>query len=122
MSVLVRNFNDLINSAAVFDSCRTDSVNYAAYHQQSNENEHLIEVPLVGMTRENVIVDVQDGVLTVTANTDGKSRFKRSFKQSWILSKDSDVDNVSANLENGLLSVRVPRAKPVKKVVNVNVV
>lgn len=126
MSLAIRNFNDLINSAIThtyFPNGYTDnSVNYAAYHQQSNENEHRIEVPLVGMTRENVNVDVQNSVLTITANSDTKSKFIRNFKQSWNLSTDCDVDSVVAKLENGLLTVTVPRVKPVKKVVNVSVV
>lgn len=122
MSVIYRSFNDLLDNPTVFNAYQTDSVNYAAYHQQSNENEHLIEVPLVGMTRENVTIDVQDAVLTITASSKANSKFVRNFKQSWNLSKDSDVDNVTAHLENGLLAVRVPKVKPVKKVVNVNVV
>lgn len=92
------------------------------YHVSSTEVEHVIEVPLVGMTRDNLTVDVQDGVLSISANTEVKSRFVQNFKQTWSLSKDADADNVSATLENGLLTVRVPRVKPARKVVNVNVV
>ena len=120
MTVLASNFNDLLNSMS--RPYWTDSASYGGYHQQSNENEHLFDIPLVGVARDNVKVDVQDNVLTISAAADGKSRFARNFKQSWNLTKDSDYENVSANLENGLLSVRVPRVKPAKKVVNVTVV
>jgi HSP20 family molecular chaperone IbpA len=120
MSVFAREINDLLGS--VSRPHWTDSASYGGYHQQSNENEHLFEIPLVGISKDNVKVDIQEGMLTISAITDGKARFGRNFKQSWILTKDSDIEAVAASLENGLLIVRVPRAKPVKKVINVNVV
>jgi HSP20 family protein len=100
----------------------TDSVSVGAYHQHSNENEIVIEVPLVGMSRENVTVEVVDNNLNVSAKTDNASRYTRNFSQSWILTKDSDTENITAKLENGLLKVHIPRVKPAKKVVNVSVV
>lgn len=123
--ILARELNNLLNTPFYADyGARQahDSVSYGSYHQQTNENEHIIEVPLVGLTREDVTVDVQDGVLTVSAKTNANSRFVRNFKQSWNLTKDSDTEAVTAKLENGLLSVRIPRVKPVKKVINIDVV
>lgn len=127
MSAIVRNFNDLFHVAYNLSDPTSStwsgvSTSATQYHQSSTETEHVIEVPLVGMNRDNVNIDVQDGVLTISATSESKSRFVRSFKNSWSLSKDSDADNVSAHLENGLLTVRVPRVKPAKKVVNVSIV
>lgn len=128
MSATVRTFNDLFNVAynlADYNGMAvwpTTSTLAQQYHQQSSETEHVIEVPLIGITRENLNVDVQDNVLTISATSDSKSRYARNFKNSWTLSKDSDADNVSATLENGLLTVRVPRVKPAKKIININVV
>lgn len=120
MSLLVREFDNLFNSMA--STTWADSPSYGAYHQHTREDEILIEVPLVGMVRENVSVDVTNNVLAVDAKTDGKTRYARNFQQKWILTQDSDLDNITAKLENGLLSVRIPRIKPVKKVINVSVV
>jgi len=127
MSVLAREINNLLNSTYV----PADDVvgrywanrEYTTTHSQvSNENEHVIEVPLVGIGRESLTVDVQDGILSAVAKkTDSKSSFVRGFNQKWRLPNDSDVDNVSAKLENGLLTITIPKVKPVKKVVNVAV-
>ena len=119
MSVFAREINDLLGS--VSRPHWTDSASYGGYHQVSNENEHLFEIPLVGISKNNVKVDIQEGKITISATTDGKSRFGRNFNQSWNLTKDSDVDNTVADLQNGLLTVRVPRVKPNKKVVNITV-
>ena len=99
----------------------SDSVSVGSYHQHSNDNEIVIEVPLVGMTQENVAVEVVNNMLKVSAKTDNTSRYTRNFDQSWVLTKDSDIDNISAKLENGLLKVHIPRVKPVKRVINVAV-
>ncbi len=117
MSVLARELNNLLST-----SWTTESYNYAAYHFASNENEYWVEIPLVGVARENLSVDVQDGILTIVAKTESKSRFTRNFNQSWHLTKDCNVEAVSAKLENGLLTVRIPRSKPPKKIVNVEIV
>lgn len=100
----------------------TDSPSYGAYHSSVSENAILVEVPLVGMSRENVTVEVVDNVLTVNAKTDNNTRYARNFSQSWTLTKDADSDNINAKLENGLLIVNIPRIKPTKKIVNVQVV
>ena len=118
MSVLT--VRDLFNDPFFINPSNwSDSVSMGAYHQQSNENEHIIEVPLVGMSQQNVTVEVVNNVLTVKAQTDSTSRYARSFNQSWNMSKDSDLDNIVAKLENGLLKVNIPRIKPIKKTINV---
>jgi len=125
MSVLAREINNLLNSVYVPPDDvinRYANSSYTTVHgQSSNENEHVIEVPLVGITRDQLTVDVQEDLLTVVAKTESKSSFVKNFHQKWRLPVDADADNVSAKLENGLLTLTVPRVKPVKKVVNVTV-
>lgn len=116
MSVLVREFDSIFRDLAAATSAELTN-----YSQYSNAEEYVLEVALVGMTKENVVVDVQQGVLNVSAKSELKSKLVRGFKNSWSLAKDADVENVSAVLENGLLVVKVPRVKPAKKVVTVNV-
>ena len=118
MSVLARELNNLLNNNTYVPY--SNSFGSSVYKTTSNDNEYVVEIPLVGVSRDNVTVDVQDNVLSVVANAKN-SYYARDFKQSWNLNKDSDVDNVTANLENGLLTVRVPRFKPVKKTVSVTV-
>ena len=81
---LVRDITYLLDSIQE-TGWRTDNSSYTAYYSQSNDNEHVIEVPLVGMSRENLKVDVQEGVLTIEAVSDLKSRFVRNFKQTYGL-------------------------------------
>lgn len=98
------------------------STSIANYVFNSDENSYNLEIPMIGILKENLSVDVQDDKLTITAKADTKvSYYAKDFKQSWTLAKDVNVDGVAAKLEHGVLTVNVPRVKPLKKIVNVAV-
>ena len=75
----------------------------------------LVEVP--GMSREDISVEVRDGVVTISgereANGAGqyfvRERPTGGFRRSFSLAYDLDPDAVSAKLEDGVLSVTVQR-------------
>lgn len=89
----------------------SDSVSMAAYHSHTNANEQVIEIPLVGIEKENINIEVENGVLTVSAKTDNKSRFVRDFKHSWTTQKDAAIDEASVDFKNGLLKIVIPNKK-----------
>lgn len=91
------------------------------YMQTSDENQVVIEMTVPGIDKEDLKVDVVEDVLTVEAKPKIKSRFAKELKQSWNLSKDIDVDNIAAELKNGLLVLTLPKLKPAKKTVNINI-
>lgn len=86
-----------------------------------------------GLTKEDVSVTVNNGVVTIT----GKSRNKKeekggkhflkeihssAFSRSFSVSDKFDLDKVSAKMENGLLTINIPvfpsikQKDPVRKV------
>jgi len=126
MSLFIREIEDFARSKnldKVFNGLMTDpefftrripvadSVSMAAYHSHTNQNEQVIEVPLVGIEKENISIEVEQGLLTVNAKTDSKSRFVRDFKHSWLLLKDAVIDEASVEFKNGLLKIVIPTKK-----------
>lgn len=91
------------------------------YAQYSNENAYTIEAPLVGVTKEELSIKVEGNRLVVKAVPTVKSRFATAFNQEWYLNDDADVSAISANLANGLLTLTVPKVKPVSRSVNITV-
>lgn len=92
------------------------------YFFTTNEDNYILEVPMVGITKENLSIVIEDNRLTVSAKADDKvSYYAKEFKQTWYIPKDANVDELSAKLEYGVLRLTVGRVKPVKKVVNVAV-
>ncbi len=87
----------------------------------SETPEHLIlrlEVP--GMTRDQVKISVENNVLTVrgekqqeaTQENENWYRSERSygsFERSFSLPTHVDPDNVRASMENGVLTIKLPR-------------
>ena len=94
-------------------------------HSTANESGYKIEVPLIGISKEELNLDMElvrgTKYITITADPKNKTTWVRSYKMSYPLEDDADIQNVEAKLENGLLTVKIPKIKPEKKVVNVKV-
>lgn len=91
------------------------------YVQTANENAYTIVAPLVGVAKGDLHVNVVDNNLVVNATPSVKSRWSADFKYTWVLNEDADVGNINAKLENGLLTLTIPRVKPPTRTVNVTV-
>lgn len=91
------------------------------YYITAEDKQWTIEIPLPGMSKENVKVGIEDGLLTVEANPTFKSKSVRDFKCSWNIDEAVDSTNITAKLENGLLLIVLPRCKPAKKSIAVTV-
>jgi len=94
-----------------------------AVNVKENEKEFTLEVVAPGLQKEHFNVAVEDGVLTISAETksektegDENSKFTRkefsysSFKRSFTLDEESiDADNIIAKYENGILNIAIPK-------------
>ena len=80
------------------------------------------EIP--GLDKKNVSVEVEEDVLIISGDkhgfdSDGGKCITRelkqsSFKRSFELSDSLDSENVTANFEDGILSVNIPKKEPEK--------
>jgi len=85
-----------------------------------NDDEYEITLELAGVKRDNVSIEVREDTLTITGSKEDRKqsdaseraqssrRFGR-FTQSLSLPGDADQENISANFEDGVLTVRIPR-------------
>lgn len=112
--------NELFGSdktAAQLRSCKTDI--------RDTGDDYIMEAELPGFTKEEIKLDVQDDVLTLTAvhkekteeekAKDGtylrKERSRCSYQQKLDLS-GIDVEHLEASYENGILTLKMPKKKP----------
>lgn len=92
---------------------------------RDNQDAFVIEAEMPGLSEEQITLEVNEGVLTISAHYQthteqedaGKmyserrsGRMQRSFNLDSI-----DADSISANLKNGILYVNLPKEKPVEK-------
>jgi HSP20 family protein len=87
------------------------------------EGETVVHAELPGVKKEDISLDVQDGVMTIKGkriseeeiDEDGYHRKERrygSFLRTIPLPEEIDPDQVKANYREGVLEVRIPRSKP----------
>ena len=100
---------------------RTESAHFAPRVDISEEKEALlVSAELPGVEKDKVSVEVDDGVLTLSAeklaerkeNEGGFYRSERvfgNFKRSFEVPASVDAGNISAEYANGVLKVTLPK-------------
>lgn len=91
------------------------------YYISSDDKQWSIEMPMPGISKDNLKVDVENSMLVVEATANIKSKAVKNIKKSWYIDDSIDINNISAKLENGLLLITLPKIKPSKKSINVTI-
>ena len=87
---------------------------------EETDDAYLVEVELPGVERDDIDIEVNGRELTVSGEVKEKERtgiMRRrtrkvgEFTYAVTLPGDVDSDNVTARLENGVLTVRVPKSQ-----------
>lgn len=109
----------------VFNSYANSTTAYAnhtnTWYAWSTDLNYLLEATMVGISKSDLKVSVVDNSLVIEGTPSVKSRFATAFKRSWTLAKDADVTRIDARLENGLLTVTIPKVKPAVRNIDVTV-
>ena len=121
LTSLQSEMNRLFNT--VFDTPQSDAGLrrwVPAMDLVETEDHFVLRADLPGVSEEDVRIEVEDNVLTVsgerksehTGRDQGFYRMERafgSFSRSLTLPKGVDADAVTANVDRGVLEVRVPK-------------
>lgn len=118
-------FNDLFDTNWIEKvESTTPSINVV-----ESENEFRVEIAAPGLTKEDFQIKLDEEnnlVITMEKKTETKEeeenkekvRYLRrdfsykKFQQKMVLSDNVVSENISANMENGILNVHIPKAKP----------
>tara|TARA_Y100000592_G_scaffold12751_1_gene17905 strand:+ start:232 stop:627 length:396 start_codon:yes stop_codon:yes gene_type:complete len=87
------------------------------------DNSIEIDAAIPGLTKDDVNVEITDGVLTIQGtsaqreNVDDAQYLKReikrsSFRRSFTLGDNLDSSNVTARFDNGILTLSIPKLVP----------
>ncbi len=115
-------FNDFLDN----DWLPKTSTTAPAINVIENENEYKVELAAPGMTKEDFKVHLdEDGNLVVsmekqaeeTEEKEGGRYLRREFShtkfaQTMILPENVNKDSIEAKVENGILSVVIPKMNP----------
>ena len=100
----------------------TQQTNYPPYNIIKHGTEHWsIELAVAGFKRGELDIELAEGVLTVSANTESNDEVeyvhrglaKRAFTRKWTLADDVIIHD--ASLVDGVLSIKLERIIPDEK-------
>jgi HSP20 family protein len=99
-----------------------------------HDNEYVVKAELPGVRKEDIDVTLQDGVLTINAETKAETEEKKGgrvirqerrygkYVRSMRLGAQVDESKVKANYKDGVLELVLPKAEEVKpKKINVDI-
>jgi len=93
---------------------------------REDENAYHIEVDLPGVKKDDINVDISDGVLTISGERKYKNEVKEKdyykvessfgkFERSFRVPEDIDIENIKAESKDGVLEVELPKVKKEEK-------
>lgn len=133
---LVRRNNNWFPSLLdeLFTENRLDTPNYEnfsipAVNIQEKNTNFVVQLAVPGLSKENFNIEVEDDILKISAEvtseneenkTEDETKFTRkefnfkSFKRSFTLPENINVENVNASYENGVLEITLPKKEEEK--------
>ena len=90
------------------------------------DDAYYIEVDLPGVKKEDVSIDVNENIITISGERKLEEERKNDefyrvesvygkFERSFTLPEDVDTDKIEAHMENGVLTVKIPKIQVVDK-------
>ena len=95
--------------SAMYGDVFTTSTGYRDLIRNEKEKS-VISLAVPGLSKEDIDLEVkEEGVLVLKFNK--KTDFFNQGHKSWALSEEVDVENVTAECKDGLLTVTLPKVK-----------
>jgi HSP20 family molecular chaperone IbpA len=79
-------------------------------HMEVTDLELKMEFEIPGFEKDEVSINIEEGVLVMNAEND-----KRHFSRKYKINASFDTESTSAELKNGILTVKIPKVKKSKK-------
>ncbi|NII26746.1 Hsp20/alpha crystallin family protein [Pseudoflavitalea sp. X16] len=121
-SVFNSVFDDLLNQ---FPTWKDSTLHNPPVNIHETKEAYHVEVSAPGLNKEDFQVKVEDGLLTISfekKEETKKEEYKtvrrefaqRSFKRSFTVDDQVDVDNIQAKYDQGVLKLHLPKKEQAK--------
>ncbi|QKF73131.1 heat-shock protein Hsp20 [Aliarcobacter faecis] len=89
---------------------------------REDEKGFYVDVDLPGVKKEDIKVDINKGILTISGERKTKEEIKQEdyykvetyfgkFSRSFTLPDNADIENIEAKNDNGVLEIVIPKLK-----------
>ena len=124
-------FDDLLNQFPA--TWKDSSLHFPPVNIHETADAYHVELSAPGLNKEDFQVKVEDGLLTISYEQKEETRSEeyktvrrefsqRSFKRSFTVEDQVNVDNIEAKYDQGVLKLRLPKkeqAKPAVKQISI---
>jgi HSP20 family protein len=119
-------FSDMFHRDDDFMSRFTRKTELPVVNIFETDDTFTLEVAAPGMKRDDFKIELEDNALLVSSefeeemedegkNYTTKEYVFKSFKRSFWLPENVDIENIKANFKNGVLDVKIPKKEIVQK-------
>jgi HSP20 family molecular chaperone IbpA len=96
----------------------TVTTNSTEYHSEKTDIEYLLELPVPGLSKEDLSVKIVSGKLEVKGGKEDH-KWTPKFEKTFLLPKDINTKKVEATVENGVLIVKIGINKESETIVKI---
>ena len=109
-------FDDMFNTSSPLSNISTYTKS-PPYDIIENDKEYAIEIPLAGVKKEEVSIDVENNFLTIRAERKEKKDINYYKKQSYfgmyeksmVLPDNVNSNDIAASMNDGILKITIPK-------------
>lgn len=120
-----KHFKDIERSLYSYPSSEGVSGFIPVVNTREGEFAYHIDADLPGINKEDIKVDINKNVLTISGERKTKAEIKEEdyykvetafgkFSRSFNLPENADIENISASSENGVLEIVIPKLSETK--------
>lgn len=88
------------------------------YDSEKTDDEYLLELPVPGLSKEDLSVKIINGKLEVKGGKENH-KWTPKFEKTFLLPKDINTKKVEASVENGILTVKIGLNKESETIVKI---
>jgi len=125
LEALREQFERVLNEATKGE-VKKDVAFIPTVNTREGDDAYYIEVDLPGVKKEDINIDVNEDVLTISGERKVKEEQKDDkfykvesvygkFERSFTLPEDVDSEKIEAEFKNGVLEIKIPKVQKVEK-------
>ena len=93
-----------------------------------NDNEYIIEILLAGIKKEDISIENEKDKLIIKAERKEKigdiifnrnQSYKGKYERIFTLPDNANVENINASLEDGILTIKIPKIENIKRKIEI---
>lgn len=85
------------------------------YEVYEKDNSYFIEMDVPGYSKKDILIEVEDGVLSVKSSADTEAR--TALNKTIKIPEKAVIDKISATAVDGVLTIKIPLDKKKSKIV-----